>query len=149
MKFLTKIIATFFGLGFAPIAPGTVASFGVILLYRFCLSSLSWPAFWGIFLFLFTSGVITSSLYSRELGQEDPRRIVIDEAAGQWLVLFQLSPDWWLLIAAFLLFRLFDILKPFPIKKLEIFPSGWGIMLDDILAGLYAGIVLNLYLFIK
>jgi|Deesub1362B_J571_1020462.scaffolds.fasta_scaffold00006_266 phosphatidylglycerophosphatase A len=149
MKLLTKILSTFGGLGYSPIAPGTVASFGVILLYKFWLAALPWYGFWGIFIFLFLVGVTTSSRHARELDLEDPRCIVIDEAAGQFLVLHRLAPTWPLLIAAFLLFRLFDILKPFPIKKVEVFPSGWGIMLDDILAALYAGIVLNIYLFLK
>ena len=149
MKTITKIISSFFGVGYFPLAPGTMASLVVIIIYHFWLTAISWYSFWGIFLLIFILGVYTSSRHAQELDREDPQCIVIDEVAGQFLVLFRLPSSWPLLIAAFLLFRLFDILKPFPIKRVETFPSGWGIMLDDILAGLYAGIIINLYLFLK
>ena len=84
-----------------------------------------------------------------ELNKKDPRTIVIDEALGQLLVLFRLNPTWFPLLIGFGLFRFFDIIKPFPIKKAEKFPKGWGIMIDDILAAIYAGIILNLYLYLK
>jgi len=74
---------------------------------------------------------------------------VIDEAVGQFLVLFQMSEDWFPLLLSFFLFRLFDVVKPFPIKKIENFPSGWGIMMDDILAAIYAGVIVNIYLILR
>jgi phosphatidylglycerophosphatase A len=80
---------------------------------------------------------------------EDPQKVVIDEAAGQYLALFQLSPSWWPLIMSFVLFRLFDILKPFPIRRIETFSNGWGIMLDDIVAALYTGIIVYAYLILR
>jgi phosphatidylglycerophosphatase A len=80
------------------------------------------------------------------LKKEDPRTVVIDEAAGQLIALFLLSPQWSLCAASFLLFRFFDIVKPYPIKRVETFPGGFGIMLDDIVAAIFAGIVINLFL---
>ncbi len=73
---------------------------------------------------------------------------MIDEALGQALTLFLLGEAWLPLILSFLLFRLFDIIKPYPIKKIETLPKGWGIMLDDVAAAVYAGVVVRLYLFI-
>lgn len=73
---------------------------------------------------------------------------MIDEAMGQALALFLLGEAWLLLILSFLLFRLFDITKPYPIKKIENLPKGWGIMLDDVAAAVYAGVVVRLYLFL-
>lgn len=149
MKIISKIIATFFGVGYFPLAPGTLTSFIVVLIYKFILYRISWPVHLLIFLILFLIGTLTSSKFSSELNKKDPRKIVIDEASGQFLALFQLSSSWFPLLLSFLLFRFFDIIKPFPIKKVETFPKGWGIMLDDIVAALYAGIIFNIYFLLK
>jgi phosphatidylglycerophosphatase A len=153
MKSLSKIIATFFGVGYFPVAPGTLTSLIVVLLYKFYLHSLSWPFYLLLLFFLFSVGVFTSTKYSLEIKKNDPRRIVIDEAFGQLLVLFQIGESWgtgWLpLLSCFLLFRIFDIIKPFPIKKVETLPKGWGIVMDDLVAAVYAGVIINLYLLLK
>lgn len=153
MKSLSKIIATFFGVGYFPVAPGTLTSLIVVLLYKFYLHSLSWPFYLLLLFFLFSVGVFTSTKYSLEIKKRDPRRIVIDEAFGQLLVLFQIGESWgtgWLpLLSCFLLFRIFDIIKPFPIKKVETLPKGWGIVMDDLVAAVYAGVIINLYLLLK
>ncbi|MBU1337651.1 MAG: phosphatidylglycerophosphatase A [Acidobacteria bacterium] len=148
MNTIARMIATFFGLGYAPIAPGTAVSLVVILLYRFALNGLNRPVYIGILAAVFLAGVWASSRHAAVLDQKDPPEIVIDEVAGQMIPLFLLKPDWGLLIAAFLLFRAFDIFKPFPVNRAENYPGGWGIMLDDIAAGLYTGILINLYLII-
>lgn len=153
MKSLSKIIATFFGVGYFPVAPGTLTSLIVVLLYKFYLHSLSWPFYLLLLFLLFSVGIFTSSKYSLEIKKRDPRRIVIDEAFGQLLVLFQIGESWgtgWLpLLSCFLLFRIFDIIKPFPIKKVETLPKGWGIVMDDLVAAVYAGVIINLYLLLK
>lgn len=153
MKSLSKIIATFFGVGYFPVAPGTLTSLIVVLLYKFYLHSLNWPFYLLLLFFLFSVGVFTSTKYSLEIKKNDPRRIVIDEAFGQLLVLFQIGESWgtgWLpLLSCFLLFRIFDIIKPFPIKKVETLPKGWGIVMDDLVAAVYAGVIINLYLLLK
>jgi len=100
-------------------------------------------------LFIFFAGVFVSSKYSSELGKKDPRKIVIDEACGQLLVLFRLPNTWFLLLLGFLLFRLFDITKPYPIRKVENLKKGWGIMTDDIVAAVYTALIVHIYLFFK
>lgn len=153
MKSLSKIIATFFGVGYIPVAPGTLTSLIVVLLYKFYLHSLSWPFYLLLLFLLFLVGIFTSTKYSLEVKKHDPRRIVIDEAFGQLLVLFRIGESWgtgWLpLLSCFLLFRIFDIIKPYPIKKVETLPLGWGIVMDDLVAALYAGVIINLYLLLR
>ncbi|UCE40021.1 MAG: phosphatidylglycerophosphatase A [Candidatus Aminicenantes bacterium] len=146
MKLFSKITATFFGLGYFPIAPGTLTSAIIVLLYKFFLHRLSWPLYLSVFFVIFALGLFVSDLYSRMLKKEDPRMIVIDEATGQFIALFLLSPKWILCGACFFLFRFFDIVKPFPIRRIEKFPRGFGIMLDDIAAAIFAGILINLFL---
>ena len=146
MKSFSKITATFFGVGYFPVAPGTMTSAIIVLLYKFFLHRLSWPIYLLLFFVLFALGIIVSDVYSRMLKKEDPRTVVIDEAAGQLIALFLLSPQWSLCAASFLLFRFFDIVKPYPIKRVETFPGGFGIMLDDIVAAIFAGILINLFL---
>jgi len=149
MKTISKVLATFFGVGFFPVAPGTLTSAIVVILYKFFLYDLSWPLYLLIFLFLFFIGVFASSNYASALNKKDPGNITIDEAAGQLFVLFRIPNSWIFLIAGFLLFRLFDIVKPYPIKKFEHLEKGWGIMIDDIIAAIYAAFILNIYLLLK
>lgn len=149
MKSLSKVISTFFGLGYFPFAPGTITSLVVILAYKFYLYQLDWTLYLMIFFLLFLVGVYTSTKYSAESKKKDPRKIVIDEACGQLLVLFRMSDAWFPVLASFVLFRLFDIVKPYPIKKVEALPAGWGIMMDDVVAAIYAGVIVNLYLLLK
>lgn len=138
---LSKIISTFFGLGFFPLAPGTMASLLVVLLYKYLLCQLAWPFYLILWLLIVMAGIYFSTIYARQLNLKDPGKIVIDEVAGQLLALFLLKPEWKLLAASFLLFRFFDIIKPLGIKKLEKIPSGWGIMADDLAAGLLTGVI--------
>jgi len=149
MKIISKILATFFGLGYFPLAPGTLTSLVMVIIYKFFLFKLSWPLHLVLFFLLFLIGSFVSSNYSATLNKKDPQKIVIDEACGQYLALFQLTPSWVLMGFSFLLFRFFDIIKPFPLKRVELFPRGWGIMLDDIAAGLYAGIIIYIFLLVK
>ena len=149
MKLFTKMTATCLGLGYFPVAPGTLTSAVVVLMYKFFLFRLSWPLYLLVFASLFLLGAYASHRHSVSLKKEDPRSAVIDEAAGQLLALFLIHPSWILCAASFVLFRFFDIIKPFPIKQVEDFPKGFGIMLDDVVAALFAGILLNLYLLLK
>lgn len=149
MKLFAKMTTTCLGLGYFPVAPGTLTSAMVVLLYKFFLFKLSWPLYLLVFVLLFLLGAYASHIYSKSLKKEDPRSAVIDEAAGQLLALFLVNPSWTLCASSFVLFRFFDIVKPFPIKQVEDFPKGFGIMLDDVVAALFAGILLNLYLLLK
>ena len=146
MKLLSKIVSSFFGVGYFPVAPGTLTSLLVILAYKFYIFRLGWFLHLLILFLLFFVGVYTSTKIEKESRKKDPRKIVIDEACGQLLVLFRMSDVWLPLIIGFILFRIFDIAKPYPIKKVEDLPSGWGIMMDDMVAAIYAGVIVNLYL---
>jgi len=149
MKFISKTVATFFGVGYLPLAPGTWASMIIVVLYKLCLHKLSWSLYLLILFFFFLAGTFASTSYSSELNDKDPRKIVVDEAVGQMLVLFRMKEGWLLLLASFLIFRFFDVVKIYPIKKAEALPQGWGIMMDDIVAAVYAGIIVHLYLLIR
>jgi len=133
---LAKIIATFFGLGLFPLAPGTLASLVVVIIYKYYLFRLAWPIYLLILVLVTAFGTHSSTIYARSLNLKDPGKIVIDEVAGQMLALFLIRPDWIHLGAIFLVFRFFDIIKPMGVKKLENLPWGWGIMADDLASGL-------------
>jgi len=143
---LSGILATFFGLGFAPAMPGTVASAAAAVLYALVLHDLSRPLYVLLVFALFFLGTAVSSRYAAELGRPDPGRIVIDEVCGQLLALAFLPSAWPAVAMSFALFRFFDIIKPWPIRKLERIPGGWGIMADDVGAGLAAALLARLIL---
>lgn len=149
MKFIWKAISTFLGVGYIPLAPGTAASLLFALFYKFFLVHLTWPLYLLFLLLLFSLGVISASQFARELGQNDPRQIVVDEVCGQLVACFAIPQDWLTICLSFLLFRFFDIVKPFPIRKIERLPLGWGIMADDIVAAIYSSLILHFYLLLK
>jgi phosphatidylglycerophosphatase A len=149
MKLLARVLATFFGTGESPLVPGTVASFAAALLYRWTLYRLPPALFAGLITITFFIGVAAADVHARTLGCKDPRPVVIDEACGQWIACFLVPPSWGLTAAAFFLFRAFDIVKPFPIRRLERLPGGWGIMADDVLAGIFAGLLVHGYLLLR
>jgi phosphatidylglycerophosphatase A len=94
-------------------------------------------------------GIPAATIVARESGRHDPQFVVIDEVAGQWIALLGSAANWRHAIIALVLFRLFDITKPFPVRQLEALPEGWGIVLDDVGAGLYAlGVASLLHLWI-
>jgi phosphatidylglycerophosphatase A len=144
MKILAKVLATFFGLGLAPVLPGTVASAATTLLFVFLLRGLSGPLYVLLVVVLFFAGVAVSKITADELGRPDPGRVVIDEVCGQLIALAFLPPGWVPAGLAFALFRFFDIIKPWPIRRLERLPGGWGIMADDVGAGLAAAVLTRL-----
>jgi phosphatidylglycerophosphatase A len=146
MKFLNRMFATFFGIGFFPKAPGTASSLAALFVYILVLHKLSWPWYLLFLMLLFFLGSRASGIYAAELGQIDPPRVVIDEAFGQFLALLLIPTGWLGLAMAFLFFRLFDIIKPYPIRRLEKLPGGWGIMADDAGAGVAAGAVAHFLL---
>jgi phosphatidylglycerophosphatase A len=88
-------------------------------------------------------GIPAATVVERESGREDPGHVVIDEVAGQWIALIHSRVNLSHLLAGFLFFRLFDIVKPWPARRLEGLPEGWGIMLDDVAAGVYALLVVQ------
>lgn len=150
-------VGTFFGIGLLKPGPGTWGSVAAVLLWGLWVISHTRRAYSGeidlvyginewstlIAVILATAiGIPAATRVAQESGREDPGHVVIDEVAGQWLTLVVCKPDWPHAILALALFRLFDITKPWPIRKLEALPGGWGIMLDDLAAGLFGLIVL-------
>ena len=143
MKTVWAIPATVFGIGFFPVAPGTLASLLTVLLYHVRLNRLGVPYLLLIIAAVFSVGVISAGAYARSIGRSDPRSVVIDEVCGQLTALIALPPGWLPLLMAFLTFRALDIFKPFPIGKLESLPGGWGIMADDAAAGILSALCVH------
>ncbi len=139
-----RVVSTFLGAGRFPVAPGTLASLIAALLHVALLSRLSLPWRGAVVAGVFALGLAAASATSRSLGEKDPRRIVIDEVVGQWLAVFLMPARWLPILLGFLLFRFFDILKPLGIRRLEALPAGWGIMADDVAAGLISLAILEL-----
>lgn len=146
---LAYLIAIGFGAGLVPLAPGTVgAAEGVAIFLALVGLHLRQPS--ALFLLVlanvivFVVGVWASSRACKMIGHEDPRQVVIDEVSGQLIALSPLagSPSVAGVIVAFVLFRLFDIFKPYPIRKLERLHGGLGVMADDALAGIYAAVLI-------
>jgi len=137
-------IATFFGAGLGKPGPGTWGSVAAMLLWGLFAwtvhprpTALLLALIAGILISL-VLGVPAATIAARESGRHDPGFVVIDEVAGQWIALLGSPADWKHALIALLLFRLFDITKPFPARQLESLPAGWGIVFDDVAAGLYA-----------
>jgi phosphatidylglycerophosphatase A len=137
-------VATFFGAGLGKPGPGTWGSVAALLLWGLAAWTLHpaanvmiWMLCAGIALSI-ALGVPAATIAARESGREDPGFVVIDEVAGQWIALLGAPLDWKHGLIALVLFRIFDILKPFPARQLESLPEGWGIVFDDVAAGLYA-----------
>lgn len=140
---MNKLIASWFGIGYAK-GGGTYAAIvtcGIIWL----LWSHAVPPV--VFFLLATAitliGVYVGNKVEPHWGK-DSYRVVIDEVAGMWIAVLFVPQNLWLLIAGLVLFRFFDILKPLYIRKMEAIPGGWGVMMDDVLAGVYSNIVLQL-----
>ncbi len=147
MLSFTKLYCTWFGAGLSPKAPGTVGSLAAL------------PFAWGIAsygggialliaaILVCGIGIPLSAHLARTDNSDDPQYIVVDEVAGQWLTLAFAPLTWQAYLLGFLAFRLFDILKPWPVCWADQqLPGGWGIMLDDMLAGVYAWGVVHLIL---
>jgi phosphatidylglycerophosphatase A len=137
-------IATFFGAGYGKPGPGTWGSVAAFLLWAaetFLRHPSAHTMLIGLLVWITVAialGVPAATVVARESGRKDPQCVVIDEVAGVWIALLFCPPDWIHGLIALILFRLFDITKPFPVRQLEQLPEGWGIVFDDVAAGLYA-----------
>ncbi|MDM7996649.1 MAG: phosphatidylglycerophosphatase A [Acidobacteriota bacterium] len=144
---ISILLASAFHIGFIPGAPGTYASIATTLGF-YLVFLVSWRILPSLHLsavcLITILGVLTAADASRHAGNEDPSFVVIDEVAGQLLTFLFLPVTALNLILGTLVFRLFDIWKPYPIRKLEPLKNGVGIMADDLLAGIYANLVLQL-----
>lgn len=136
-----------FGTGLSPKAPGTVGTLAAIPLYLL-IAPLPLLAYAGIVVAGFALGVYLCEQTSKDMGVHDHGGIVWDEIIGYWIALFAMPLSWVWIVAAFVVFRIFDIWKPWPIKVLdEKVHGGFGIMIDDVLAGVYALVVLQIALY--
>lgn len=141
---LSYLFTSVLFVGRLPIAPGTWGSLVALIVWLLIIPYISSFTLIWLIIIIFELGVYTSSIIEKEHSKNDPSFIVIDEWVGQWIALLFLPQSiiWGLI--AFLLFRLFDIWKPYPIRKLDELNGGWGIMLDDVLAGFYSLIIVQI-----
>jgi phosphatidylglycerophosphatase A len=137
-------VATSFGIGYLKPGPGTWASLAAALLWAAVAFGLH-PSPHVLLVILFVaiaftlaSGIPAATIAERQSGLHDPGFVVIDEVAGQWIALLGTPADWRHGLIALILFRVFDMTKPFPVRRFERLPAGWGIVFDDVAAGLYA-----------
>ena len=141
-----RAVATWFGSGLSPVAPGTAGSIAALLPAILAAKALhaSGRDIGACGVALFLPAVWAADIAAKQANLKDPGFIVVDEVVGQCVSLFGArNLDWPTWIAAFVLFRAFDIWKPFPIRNLEQLPGGWGIVADDAAAGVYAALVLS------
>jgi phosphatidylglycerophosphatase A len=144
---LKLFFASGFLTGYFPIASGTVGSFLAILIYLF-IPGFSEPYILVIFiLFFLIIGIYTSDFAEKVYGF-DPPEVVIDEIVGMWITMLFVPKTFVLSAIGFLLFRVFDIIKPFPAKQSQQIKGGLGIMIDDLIAGFYSLIILHIILLI-
>jgi phosphatidylglycerophosphatase A len=151
-------IATFFGAGFWKPGPGTAGSIAATLIW-WLIGHSTWttPAAAGFVstsqlalltgaaaLLLLAIAIPAATIVARETGRKDPQIVVADEVVGQWITLIAAPANWEFALIGLVLFRLFDITKPPPIRRIEYLSEGWGIMLDDLGAGFYALICLQI-----
>ena len=142
---LARVVATGFGSGYSPLAPGTAGSAVGLLLY-WPLSALGVPVAVAATALVSLLGVWAATRVARQVGREDPGLVVVDEIVGQWVSLLFLPWTPGVAILGFFAFRAMDIVKPWPARQLEHLPGGWGIMADDLMAGVYANLLLRVAL---
>jgi phosphatidylglycerophosphatase A len=147
------LVATFFGVGRLRPGPGTWGSLAAVLVWA-GLSRYIQPDWQTLTLALLAAiavaiGIPAATATAQASGVKDPQFVVIDEVAGQWITLLFAPVAWKTLLAGFILFRGFDIVKPPPVRQLEKLPGGTGIVLDDVAAGVYALAVMQLLLHLR
>lgn len=137
------VIATLFGIGYFPVAAGTAGTVGAVPLYLL-LARLPIYGYVLVGAALLAVGCLAAQLVQKARGEPDPGIVVIDEAVGFFAAMFMLPCDWRYIVAAFFLFRFLDIVKPFPAgwfdKRVK---NGFGIMMDDVVAGIYANLIIR------
>ena len=147
VDFLARVVATAFGSGYSPVAPGTAGSaVGLLLFWPLAVSPWPWQV--GASAALFVVGSLAAGREARRTGLKDPGIVVVDEVVGQWVTLTALPLTPVTAVLGFLLFRATDVVKPWPARDLERVPGGWGIMADDVAAGVYAHLLLRVGLLV-
>jgi phosphatidylglycerophosphatase A len=147
ITFISLAIATALGVGYVPVAPGTFGSAAGLLLWFVLPQS---PHLQGAAIVLmFVVGSFTGNVAERHFHKRDPRHVVLDEVMGMLITLFLIPMlSWKGAVVGFLLFRLADVVKPFPANRLERLPGGLGVMADDAMAAVYANIALRVILMV-
>ncbi len=149
LNLFRKIGASLFFIGYIPPASGTIGSaltvLGIWFVHAkypvfFDIQHLVW--YWGAAIALIAISIVLSSNAKNVFGKDDPSAVIIDEVAGQFITFFMIPISLYTLIAGFVLFRFYDIVKPFPVNKMEEMDDGVGITMDDIAAGVYANITI-------
>lgn len=141
IDYFFKFIASVCFIGYLPVAPGTLGSMAGLFLYQFIHKD---PVFNGVFILIsIILGLLTAGKVARLFEEKDPSEIIIDEFAGMLLSVYLLPATMGYMVSAFLLFRFFDIVKPKPISSLEKLKGSLGIMADDLMAGIYANVILQ------
>ncbi len=145
-----RLVATFFGIGHLKPGPGTWGSLATVAIWRavtpWLPPGLQTPVAAAAVAAVSAAGIPAATRVARASGKEDPSEVVIDEVAGQMLALVHAPLGWKALLAGLILFRAFDIIKPPPLRRLENLPGGLGIVADDLGAGLYAFVIMQLLL---
>ncbi len=145
--FAAKFLGSCAGLGYFPFAPGTVTSLAAAIFFvtipSFSNPEVAGPAIVAVFIAGLWSARVMEGIYGH-----DPSRVTIDEFAGQWVTLLLLPGGWFTAVLGFVAFRVFDILKPEPVNAAQKLPGGWGIMVDDLLAGVYASLSVRIVLWL-
>ena len=145
VRWLASAIATCFGIGLVPFAPGTAGSIFAIAAAGILIHHHGWTqANFGLLCMVsLLPGIWAADVYAKSRGKEDPSEVVVDEVIGQWVTLLGATVyNWKSVLAALVLFRILDIFKPFPIRQAEKLPGGVGIIADDVAAGLVGALVL-------
>ena len=146
MKNFTKYFATLFGIGFIPLAPGTFGSLLAILIWYVFIDLFSIFYFIALFLFVLSVSFYLTDIYLDNYKKKDPSEVIVDEFLGQSIpLLFIVNFNIYEVLIAFVTFRFFDIYKIYPINKIEDLKGSYGVILDDIVAGIYSLIILMLY----
>ncbi len=145
--FAAKILGSCAGLGYFPFAPGTLTSLVAVILFVLFPSLLRIEVAVPALGVVFVAGLWASEVMERIYGH-DPSQVTIDELAGQWVALLFLPGGWQTMLLGFIAFRFFDILKPEPVNSAQRLPGGWGVMTDDVLAGIYANLSVRIVLWL-
>jgi phosphatidylglycerophosphatase A len=144
------LVATFFGVGRLGPGPGTWGSAAAVMIWavlgRWTAAQFQWMVLGALAMLAVAVGIPAATRFARASQLQDPQSVVVDEVAGQWITVLFAPVSWKTLLVGFILFRAFDILKPPPVRQLERLPEGMGIVMDDVAAGLYALLVMQLVL---